>query len=102
MTLANVNSPTAKIAATTSSARVLVNSYGSTNVNVYNAGSVPVAVKTGDSGVTVTFPTGAALECSVIMPGGSCSFSKSLDHTYVAVVTASSTADVYIQFTSGE
>lgn len=102
MSLANVNSPTAKIAATTSSASILVNSGQTPNLNIFNSGTVPVAVKTGVSGVTVTFPTGAAVECSVILPGGSCSFSKAHEHTHVAVVTASSTADVFIQFSSGE
>lgn len=102
MSLANVNSPTAKIAATTSSANILVNSGDTPNLNIYNSGTVSVAVKTGESGVTVTFPTGAAVECSVIAPGAICSFSKAHGHTHVAAVTASGTADVFIQFSTGE
>lgn len=100
--LANVNENTIAMSVTSSSSASLVNVGSKPNVMVYNAGTVPVFVKTGGSSVTAVFPTSTAQEGTVVAPGAIMSMSKSLEHTYLAAITSSGTATIYVQFSGGE
>lgn len=90
----HVNSPTASISGTTSSARTAYPVGTGSRVSVYNSGSVAVFVKSGD--VTV-----AATTTNMFVPAGQAlTFERNPNDTYLATITASSTATVY--FTIGE
>ena len=88
--------PSASISATTSSARVALNtSYVTMQVRIYNAGTATAFVTFGDSSVTalatdMPVPSGM-VEVVTVEVGGV---------PYAAAITASGTATVY--FTTGE
>lgn len=86
----DVNSPTAIVSVTSTSARKLVNSESASDVIFTNRGSYDVFVKEGDSTVTAVFPVtdGAAQLGTLILPGGTESFKKIKDTTqYFAYIT---------------
>lgn len=90
----NINIPSATISATTSTARTAYPVSGSplkNTVFVYNAGSVPVFVTSGDSTVVAT------VAGSIVPPAQTRLFSKAVGDTHMAAITASSTATVYFQ-----
>lgn len=90
----NVNSPSASISGSTSSARTAYPTGAGSRVTVYNSGSVAVFVKSGD--VTVT----AAATNQFVPAGQMRVFERNPNDTHLAAITASSTATVY--FTLGE
>lgn len=86
-----LNAVSASISGTTSSARTAypAGSYG--EVEVYNTGTVPVFLASGDSTV-------AATTSGTFLAGGqSRTFARDPKHTHLAAITASSTATVYFQ-----
>jgi hypothetical protein len=73
-------------------------------VLLYNAGSNPVAVNSGDSTITVTFPTtGTGQNCSVIAPGAIIPYEKNNPKdTHMATICATGlTTTLYIQTGEG-
>lgn len=88
--VAHVNTPSASIAGTTSSARTAYPAACTQNgVIVYNAGAVPIFVKSGD--VTVV----ATLTDNFVPAGSYRLFEHNINDTHLAAITASSTATVY-------
>lgn len=86
----HVNQPSASISASTSSARTAYPADSRKNgVRVYNAGSVAVFVKSGDSSVAATTAG------QPVLPGQDREFIRDPKDTHLAAITASSTATVY-------
>lgn len=107
MTAMNLNIPTYTLSATSSSSAVtlLDTDVNNTAVNVYNAGTVPVCLLSGaTSAPTAVFPTSATVPVNgtVIAPGAIETLSKNTTHKYIAGITASGAASVYIQCGAGE
>ena len=98
---------TTLITATTSSARVAIQPSPEISglprgrtVSVANAGLVPVFVEFGDSSVAARLPVNGGQKGSkVVLPGTEVVF-DGLQAVYIAVITASGSADVYV--TPGE
>lgn len=87
----HINSKAATISATTSSARtaLTVADQGREGLYIYNSGTVPVLVRSGDSSVA------AAAGDNVIPAGGSRLLMKNTTDTHLAAITASGSATVY-------
>jgi hypothetical protein len=86
----HVNTPSASISGTTSSARTAYPVTPSTGgVRIYNSGAVAVFVKSGDSSVA------AATTDQFVGPGQTVLFARNPRDTHLAAITASSTATVY-------
>lgn len=101
--LIDLNAVTAPvISCSSSTSRVALGNAGSPNIEVYNSGSVPVFMVYGDSTVTATFPTSTASTGKIIAGGAIVIYSKLPTATYVACITASSTATVYASTGKGE
>lgn len=86
---AHVNRTSASISGTVSSARAAYPQSDDNGVLVYNSGIVPVFVNSGD--VTVT----AATTNQFVPAGATRYFERKPTDTYLAAITASSTATVY-------
>ncbi len=68
-----------------------------TDLMIYNSGNVAAFIAFGTTNtVAAVIPTGTAANGISIPPGGLIILSKSTDTTYVAGITASSTATVYL------
>ena len=107
MTAMNLNIPTYTLSATTSSSAVtlLDTDVNNSAVNVYNAGSAAVFLVSGaTSAPTAVFPTSATapIAGTVVAPGAIETLSKDTRHKFIAGITASGTASVYIQCGAGE
>lgn len=88
----HANQPSASISASTSNARTAYPANANQNgVRVYNAGSVPVFVKSGGSSVAATTSD------QFVAPGATVIFARDPNDTYLAAITASSTATVYFE-----
>lgn len=87
--VSHVNAPSASISATTSSARSAYPAGDSDGVCVYNAGSVPIFIKSGDSSVA------AATSDNFVPAGQFRVLARNPRDTHLAAITASSTATVY-------
>lgn len=88
--VAHVNSPSATIAGTASSARTAYPAGCTQNgVYVYNSGTIPIYVKSGDATVVAAAGDG-------IVPAASARlFQRNVKDTHLAAITTSSTATVY-------
>lgn len=101
--LVDINSTTAAvISCTTTSSSVAFSNPGSPNIRVYNAGTAAVFLLTGDSTVSATFPTNAAVTGLVVAPGAIESFSKLPNHTHIACDASTGTQTVYVSSGKGE
>lgn len=90
LVLSPVNGGTISISASTSNARTALGAALGTTLRIVNSGSVVTFVKFGDSTVTATsadLPLLGNTSVVVAIPTGT---------TYVAALTASSTATVYV------
>lgn len=103
-----LNGSTYKYTATTSSGGITLAAGNlvdySQNVIIYNDGSVLVAVKSGASALpTATVPGSASVpvESQVVAPGAMATYSLPAGHGFIAAITASSTADLYISVGNG-
>ncbi len=84
-----INTPTVSISATTSSARSAYSNGSYAEVLIYNTGTVPVFVQSGDSTV-------AATTSSTVVPAGTNAiYLRNPNDTHLAAITASGTATVY-------
>ena len=99
-----LNSNTYALSVTsTSGAITLTNADAQSNTMsrwiVYNDGDVSVFVVSGlSSAPTAVFPTSATVPVAgkVIGPGVTVSFDRDKDHKYLAAITASGTASIYV------
>lgn len=103
----NLNIPTYTLSATTDSSAItlLDTNVNNTAVNIYNAGTVPVFLVSGATAApTAVFPTSATVPINgtVIAGGAIETLSKNTAHKFIAGITASGTASVYIQCGAGE
>lgn len=87
--VAHINAPSGKISVTTSSARAAYPAGEAGGVCVYNAGEVPVFVKSGNSSVVAT--TGG----NFIPAGKSRVLAKSPLDSHLSAITESGTAVLY-------
>lgn len=101
--LFDVNSTTAPIiTCTTTPSSVALGNTGAPNLHIYNSGSDPVFLTTGDSTVTNTFPTSSAVTGMVVAGGAIESFSKLPQHTHISCDALSGSNIVYVTSSKGE
>lgn len=101
--LFDVNSTTAPvITCTTTPSSVAFGNASAPNMHVFNSGSDPVFLTTGDSTVTNTFPTSSAVTGMVVAPGAIESFSKLPQHTHISCDALSGSNIVYVTTSKGE
>lgn len=87
------------LSATTTTSRVAV---GGPQVVVWvNSTTVPVFIRSGDSGVVATTADNVAYQ-SVIAPNIPQTITLPPGHTYIAGITASGSATVYLTYGSGQ
>jgi len=87
--VAHVNTKSASISVSTSSARTAYPAGNRNGVTVYNAGAVPVFVKSGSSSVVAT-------TTDQFVPAGYFrTFEKNPTDTHLAAIAASDTSTVY-------
>lgn len=95
-------SPTYRLAASASTQSFTVTGAERTEkVIISNNTNVPIAVTSGSSGVSATFPAaGASAGVSIILSGQTQPYRKPLTHTHIAVICQSAPAasDVFVQF----
>lgn len=107
MTAMNLNIPTYTLSATSTSSAITLQDtdVNNSSVNVYNAGSVPALIVSGmiaaPTAVFPTSPTAPAIG-TVIAPGAIETLSKNTTHKYIAGITATGSATLYIQCGAGE
>jgi hypothetical protein len=95
--LVNINTPSTSLACTTSTGRTAypVAAANAAYVRIYNAGTVPVFVESGSSSVNATTSDG------FLAPGAIEVFSKNPNDTNLACITATGSATIYFQSTTG-
>lgn len=100
---AEVGSYTDVVTAISTTAAKALTDDSSPNLIIKNLGAVPVFVNSGDSNITVTYPTtGASQQGKTIPPGAVETYKKNrLTDTHVAAITASGSADIHISSTNG-
>jgi hypothetical protein len=92
----STNATTATISGSTSSARTAYPAGNNNGVRVYNAGTVPVFIRSGDSTVAATTAG------QFVPPASTVIFEKLSTDTHLAAITASSTATVYFSLCSSQ
>lgn len=97
--LNSITAPVVSCSSTTS--RVALSNPTAPQVEVYNAGSVPVFLVAGSTTVVAVFPTSAAITGKIIAPGMIGVYTLPVGIVDIACITASSTATVYLSTNSG-
>jgi hypothetical protein len=98
MSYPNINTPSQSISCSTSSASITLTSANARGsfVTIYNSGSVPIFVRSGEgsaTAVTTDYPIPAASRVTL---------AKSPAHNVIAAITASSTATAYVTIGGSE
>ncbi len=71
-------------------------------LEIHNSGDVPIAYKTGLSGVEAVFPDADGESVGLVNKGHTTVIWIPVTHTHISVITASESADVFVTSGNGD
>lgn len=95
--------PTKALAGTQTTQNIALGTTNALYVIIHNAGTNPIFVNSGDSSITVTFPTGTAQSGAIIGAGVTATYMKNnAKDTHIAYICGTSlTTTAYVQAGEG-